>query len=77
MTRGWKVVVAVAAIAVALLLMPVIRDFVDLLGADEDGTDNTVSTIVEWLIAGAIALLIYSAVTALPGLVARRRSSDR
>jgi Na+-driven multidrug efflux pump len=73
MTRGWKVVVAVAAIVVALLLLPFVRDFVDLLGADEDGTDSTVSTLVEWLIAGAIALLLYSAVVAVPGVLARRR----
>ena len=77
MSRGWKVVVAVAAIAVAVLLLPLIRDFVDLLGADEDGTDSTVSTLVEWLIAAAIALLLYSAVVAVPGLLSRRRSSGR
>ena len=66
-------VVAVVSIAVAVLLLPFIRDFVDLLGADEDGTDSTVSTLVEWLIAAAIALLLYSAVVAVPGVLARRR----
>ena len=75
MTRAWKVVVAVLAIAVALLLMPFIRDFVDLLGSDEDGTDSAVSTLVEWLIGGVLAILLYSAVVAIPGVLARRRSN--
>ena len=74
MTRPWKVVVAVLAVAVVLFLMPYVRDLVDLLGSDEDGTDTTVSTLVEWLIGGVLAFLLYSAVVAVPGFVARRRS---
>ena len=77
MTTGWKIVVAVVAIAVAVLLYPYVRDLVDLLGSDEDGTDSTVSTLVEWLLAGLIAFFIYTAVTALPALVARRRTNRR
>jgi len=73
MTRKWKVVVAVVAIAVVLLLMPYVRDFVDLLGSDEDGTDNTVSVLVEWLIGGVLAFLLYSAIVAAPAVVARLR----
>ena len=46
--------------------MPFVRDFVDLLGSDEDGTDSTVSTLVEWLIGGVVAFLVYTAVVALP-----------
>jgi hypothetical protein len=75
MTRAWKVVVAVLAIGVALLLMPFVRDFVDLLGSDEDGTDSTVSTLVEWLIGVALAILLYNAVAAIPGVLAHRRSN--
>ena len=73
MTRKWKVVVAVLAVAVVLLLMPYVRDFVDLFGSDEDGTDNTVSVLVEWLIGGVLAFLLYSAVVAAPSVVARLR----
>ena len=73
MTRKWKVVVAVLAVAVVLLLMPYVREFVDLFGSDEDGTDNTVSVLVEWLIGGVLAFLLYSAVVAAPGVVARLR----
>ena len=73
MTRKWKVVVAVAAIAVVLLLMPFVRDFVDLFGSDEDGTDNTVSVLVAWLLGGVLALLLYSAIVAAPALIARVR----
>ena len=57
----------------SLLLMPYVRDFVDLLGSDEDGTDNTVSVLVEWLIGGVLAFLLYSAIVAAPGLLARLR----
>lgn len=49
------------------------RDLVDLLGSNEDGTDSTVTTLVEWLVAGVLAFVIYTAVTAVPGLVARLR----
>ena len=73
MTRKWKVVVAVVAVAVVLLLMPYVRDFVDLFGADEDGVDNTVTVLVEWLIGGVLAVLLYSAVVAAPGVIARVR----
>jgi hypothetical protein len=73
MTRKWKVVVAVVAVAVVLLLMPYVRDFVDLFGSDEDGADNTVSVLVEWLIGGVLAFLLYSAIVAAPGLLARLR----
>lgn len=73
MTRAWKIVVAIVAIAVAVLLMPYLRDLVDLLGSDEDGTDSTVTTLVEWLLAVVVAFFVYTAVTALPTLVARLR----
>ena len=74
MTKGWKIGVAVVAIAVVVLfLMPYVRDLVDLLGSDEDGTDSTVSTLVEWLLGGVLAFLIYSAIVAVPGLAARLR----
>jgi hypothetical protein len=73
MTRKWKVVAALVAIAVALLLMPFVRDFVDLFGSDEDGTDNTVSVLVEWLLGGVLAFLLYSAIVAAPALIARVR----
>ena len=71
MTRKWKVVAALVAIAVVLLLMPFVRDFVDLFGSDEDGTDNTVSVLVEWLLGGVLAFLLYSAIVAAPALIAR------
>jgi type III secretory pathway component EscU len=79
MSTRWKIGVAVVAIAVAVLLSPYVRDLVDLLGSDRDSTDSTVSTIVEWLLAGLIAFFIYAGVTALPGLVARlgQRSTPR
>jgi|KBSSwiStaDraftv2_1062776.scaffolds.fasta_scaffold3303557_1 hypothetical protein len=73
MTRKWKVVAALVAIAVVLLLMPFVRDFVDLFGSDEDGTDNTVSVLVEWLLGGVLAFLLYSAIVAAPALIARVR----
>jgi len=73
MTRKWKVVAALVAIAVVLLLMPFVRDFVDLFGSDEDGTDNTVSVLVEWLLGGVLAFLLYSANVAAPALIARVR----
>ncbi len=74
MTKAFKVTVAVVAVAVVvLLLMPYVRDFVDLLGSDEDGTDSTVSTLIEWLIGGVLAFLLYAAVTAVPGVIARLR----
>jgi flagellar biosynthesis protein FliR len=73
MTRKWKIVVAIVAIAVAVLLMPSLRDLVDLLGSDEDGTDSTVSTLVEWLLGGLLAFFVYTAVVAVPGLIARLR----
>jgi len=73
MTRKWKVVAALVAIAVALLLMPFVRDFVDLFGSDEDRTDNTVSVLVEWLLGGVLAFLLYSAIVAAPALIARVR----
>ena len=73
MTRKWKVVAALVAIALVLLLMPFVRDFVDLFGSDEDGTDNTVSVLVEWLLGGVLAFLLYSAIVAAPALIARVR----
>ena len=72
---GGKVGAAVVAVAVVLLLMPSLRDFVDGLGAGEDSFDSTVSTLVEWLLALALAMLIYTAIVAVPGLVTRRRAS--
>ena len=45
-----------------------VRDFVDLLGSDEDGTDSTVSTLIEWLLGGVLAFLIYTRVVAVPGV---------
>ncbi len=74
MTRTWKIAVAVVVVAVVvLLLMPFVRDFVDLLGSDEDGTDSTVSTLIEWLLGGLLVFLIYTGIVAVPGLVARLR----
>jgi hypothetical protein len=72
-----KVAAAVVAIAVALLLMPYLRDFSDALGVGEDSTDSTVSTLVEWLLGVAVAMLIYTAIVAVPGLVSRRRATRR
>ena len=72
MSRTWKVVVAIVAIAVVLLLMPFVRDFVDLFGSDQDGADNTVSVIVEWLLGGVLAFLLYSAVAAAPAVIEPR-----
>jgi RsiW-degrading membrane proteinase PrsW (M82 family) len=74
------VVVGVVAVAVVLLLMPFVRDFVDLFASDADGADNTVSVLVEWLLGGVLAFLLYSAVVAAPGVVERlvsRRSHGR
>jgi hypothetical protein len=73
-TRAWKIAAALLAVAAAVLLFPYVRDFVDLLGADEDGTDSTVSSIVEWLLAVALAMLIYTALAAAPRLFTRLRS---
>jgi RsiW-degrading membrane proteinase PrsW (M82 family) len=74
MTKVWKIAVAVIVVAVVVLLfMPYVRDFVDLLGSDKDGTDSTVSTLIEWLLGGLLAFLIYSGIVAVPGLVARLR----
>jgi hypothetical protein len=74
MTRAWKPAVAVVTIAVVVLfLMPYVRDLVDVLGSDEDGVDNAVSTLIEWLLAGVLAFLIYTAVVAVPGLITRLR----
>lgn len=77
MRKAFKVGAAVVAVAVVLLLMPYVRDFVDALGAGEDSVDSTVSTLIEWLIAVALAILIYSGIAALPGLLARRRATRR
>jgi hypothetical protein len=74
---GGKVAAAVVAIAVALLLMPYLRDFTDALGVGKDSTDSTVSTLVEWLLAVAVAMLIYTTIVAVPGFVRRRRASRR
>lgn len=71
---GGKVIAAVVAIVVVLLLMPYIRDVVDALGVGEDNVDNTVSTLIAWLSAAALAILIYSGIVAVPGLVAARRA---
>ncbi len=65
------------AVVVAVLLMPYVRDFVDALGAGEDHVDSTVSTLIEWLIAIAVAILIYTAIAAVPALVTRRRAHPR
>jgi hypothetical protein len=77
MTKAFKVGAAVVAVVAAVLLMPYVRDFVDALGAGEDNVDSTVSTLIEWLIAVALAILIYSGIAALPGLLARRRATPR
>lgn len=74
MNRPWKLLVAVVAIAAALLLFPYVRDAVDFLGADEDGTDSTVSSIVEWLLTIALAMLLYSAAVSVPRLLETWRS---
>ncbi|MEX1008631.1 MAG: hypothetical protein WD271_12420 [Acidimicrobiia bacterium] len=69
---GGKVGAAVVTVAVVvLLLMPYVRDFVDALGAGEDSVDSTVSTLIEWLLAVALAILIYTGIVAVPGLVTR------
>jgi hypothetical protein len=74
MTKVWKIAVAVIVIAVVVLLfMPYVRDLVHLLGSDKDGTDSTVSTLIEWLLGGLLAFLIYTGVVAVPGLVTRLR----
>lgn len=73
MTKALKLGAAVVAVAAAVLLMPYVRDVIDALGAGEDDVDSTVSTLIEWLIAVAIAVLIYSGLVALPRLVTRRR----
>ena len=70
---GGKIGAAVVAIAIVLLLMPAVRDLVDALGVDEDSADNTVSTLIEWLLAVALALLIYAGIVAVPHLVTRLR----
>jgi hypothetical protein len=70
---GGKVAAAVVAVGIALLLMPYLRDFSDALGVGEDSTDSTVSTLIEWLFGVAVAMLIYTAIVAVPGLVSRRR----
>jgi hypothetical protein len=70
-----KVGAAGVAVAVVLLLMPYVRDFTDALGAGEDSTDSTVSTLIEWLLGVALAMLIYMAIVAVPGLVSRRRAT--
>jgi ubiquinone biosynthesis protein UbiJ len=69
-----KVIAAAVAVVVALLLMPYVRDVIDALGAGEDDVDSTVSTLIEWLFALALAILIYSAIVAVPTLVTRRRA---
>ena len=74
--RPFKVGVAAAALVV-LLLMPAVRDIVDTLGAGKDSADTTVSTLIEWLLAAACAVLIYSAIVAVPGVVARLRATRR
>jgi hypothetical protein len=74
---GGKVGAAVVAVGVALLLMPYVRDFTHALGAGEDSTDSTVSTLIEWLLGVALALLIYMTIVAVPGLVLRRRAARR
>jgi hypothetical protein len=74
---GGKVAAAVVAVGIALLLMPYLRDFSDALGAGEDSTDSAVSTLVEWLLGVVLAILIYIAIVAVPGLVRRRRATRR
>jgi uncharacterized membrane protein YccC len=74
---GGKVIAAVVAVAVVLLLMPYVGDLVDVLGAGQDSVDSTVSTLIEWLLAVALAILIYSGIAAIPRLVTRRRATPR
>ena len=74
---GGKVAAAVVAIGVALLLMPYLRNFTDALDVGEDSTDSTVSTLVEWLLGVAVAMLIYTTIVAVPALVSRRRATRR
>ena len=74
---GGKLAAAVVAVGVALLLMPYLRDFSDALGVGKDSTDSAVSTLVEWLLGIAVAMLIYTAIVAMPGFVRRRRANRR
>jgi hypothetical protein len=73
-TRAGKVVAAVVAVVAVLLLMPVLRDVIDALGAGEDDVDSTVATLIEWLLAVALAIVIYSIIVAVPAFVTRRRA---
>jgi uncharacterized membrane protein len=71
--RSGKIVAAAVAVAIALLLLPLVRDLVDVLGVAEDSTDRTVSHIVEWTLTAVLAAVLYAGIVAVPRMTRRRR----
>jgi hypothetical protein len=76
--------VAAAAVAVVLVLfvfVPLLRELVDVFGADEDSIDSVVRTIVLWVLASLLVAAIYACLVeglrALARLGKRRKGVTR
>jgi hypothetical protein len=58
-----KVVAAtVAVVLVVLVFVPLLREFLDGFGIDEDSIDSAVSTIIIWVLAALLAAAIYTCI---------------
>ena len=65
------VAAAVAVVLVLLVLLPLVREFLDLFATTTDGTDSVVRTIMEWVLVALLAAGIYTCIVQGPRAVSR------
>jgi hypothetical protein len=53
------------------VFVPLLREFLDGFGIDEDSIDSEVSTIIIWVLAALLAAAIYTCIVDGPRALAR------
>ena len=65
------VAAAVAVVVVFFVFVPLVHEFLDAVGIDEDNVDSAVRVIVEWALAALLVAAVYTCIVDGPRAFAR------
>jgi hypothetical protein len=70
-----KVVAAAAAVVLVIVVfVPLLRELLDLFGANSDSIDSAVRTIILWVLAALLVAGVYTCIVDGPRALARLRA---